>query len=900
MADFLVFVVAGLGSGAIYALGGVGLVLTYRTSGVFNFAHGALASIGAYVFYTLLVSHGWSWEPAAAVATLVIGVMLGLVIEPLARRLRNAQLTVQVTSTVGLLLAIEAALTLIYGTVAVRIVPEFLTKRTASVLGATLPASDLVTLGIAVVVTGALSWWLQRTLSGRATRAVVDDAALLDVSGTNPNAVRRIAWVLGSTLAAGTGVLFAPLLPLDPGQLTLLVVAAFGAAAVGRFVSLPTTLAGGLIIGVLGSLASRYITSPPLRGLSSSVPFLVLFFVICVLPKGRLTVRPVIERRLGSHGMRPGAQAVAGVVAIVLLSTVPDFAGVHLTDWTLALTDTVMFLSLALLVRTSGQVSLCQVTFVAIGAAAFSHLSVGLGLPWFLALVVSGAIAVPIGAILAIPAVRQSGLLLALATFGFGILVEYLFYSQSYMFGSAQQGLREPRPALFGRHGLDDKSFYYLVLVIVVLVALAVVWLSRSRLGRLLRGIGDAPMALETTGTSVTVTRVLVFCFAAFLAAIAGALGGVAQGTVSELNYPPLISLTYLAVIIVIVGREPWNALFAGLASEVVSSYLTNTHTATVLQLVFGVGALLSAILPPVRVKLPAFLVDSSVTGRRRKVRATAVDLAGPPAVATARSGDLEVRNVTVRFGGVTALDGVSLSAPIGRITGLIGPNGAGKTTLFNSCSGLVRPKTGHVAFRGVDVTRAGTGTRGRLGLGRTFQIMQLYFSMTVRENVALGREGRYAGFNPVAHIVTGRRAKNEINSSTEQAIELCGLQGLADSPVAALSTGQQRLVDLARCLAGGYDLLLLDEPSSGLDYAETAELGEAVRRVVAEHGVGVLLVEHDLSLVVSLCQHIYVLDFGRLVMEGTPDEVISSEVVRAVYLGDPGPDPTLDPAAVS
>jgi ABC-type branched-subunit amino acid transport system ATPase component/branched-subunit amino acid ABC-type transport system permease component len=874
----------------VYALGGVGLVLTYRTSGVFNFAHGAMASIGAYVFYTLLVTHGWSWELAALVATVAVGVVLGLLVEPLASRLRNAPLTMQVASTVGLLLAIEASLTLIYGTVIVRNVPEFTMTGTTELFGSKVPEFDLMTLGVAIVVTIILSVWLGRTASGRSTRAVVDDAALLNVSGINPNAVRRIAWIIGSTLAAGSGVLFAPLLPLDPGQLTLLVVAAFGAAAVGRFVSLPTTCAGGLLIGILGSLATRYITSPALGGISQSVPFLVLFLVICVLPRSRFTVRPVIERRIGSEqGMRLPVHAAGGVVVIAALSTVPMWAGIHLTDWTLALCDVIMFLSLALLVRTSGQVSLCQVTFVAIGAAAFSHLSVGLGVPWFVALLLAGAIAVPIGAILAIPAVRQSGLFLALATFGFGILVEYLFYSQSYMFGSTQQGLSEPTPAIFGSHGLGNKGFFYLVLIAVVVCSLGVMWLSRTRLGRLLRGIGDAPMALETTGTSVMVTRVLVFCLAAFLAAVSGALGAVAQGTVSESNYPPLISLTYFAVIIVVVGREPWNALLAALPLDVIPSYWSGSHVTTVLQLIFGLAALAIGVLPQPRVKLPEVLVARSARRRPDPAPRSA------PAAAAARAGSLEVNGLTVRFGGVTALDKVSITAPIGRITGLIGPNGAGKTTLFNSCSGLVRPKIGRVVFRGTDVTSAGTGVRGRHGLGRTFQIMQLYSSMSVRENVAMGREGRYAGYNPLSHMITSRRMRAEIDARTEEAIDVCGLRELADTPVASLSTGQQRLVDLARCLAGGYDLLLLDEPSSGLDHHETAELGDAVRRVVAEHGVGVLLVEHDLSLVIGLCEHIYVLDFGRLVMEGTPDEVISSEVVRAVYLGDSGLVPTLD-----
>ena len=895
MSTFLVFVVAGLGAGAVYALAGVGLVLTYRTSGVFNFAYGALAGIAAYLFYTLFVTHGWPWEAAAAVSTLGVGFVMGLLLHPLARRLRDAPLTLQVAGTVGLLLAIEAALQLIYGTEVPRNVPQFLSKSTATFLGGTVPVSDLITLAVAVVATLVLTWWLRSTSSGRATRAVVDDAALLDLSGINPNSVRRIAWIVGVSLAAGSGVLFAPLLPLDPGQLTLLVVAAFGAVAVGRFVSLPWTCAGGLLIGILASLASRYLATPALAGLSSAVPFLVLFVVVCVLPRGRSLVRPVIERRIGSDQAMPlPVHAAAGIVAVAALATVPTFAGAHLIGWTLGLTDVIVFLSLALLVRTSGQISLSQVTFVAIGAAALSHFSAGLGLPWLAALLLAGVIAMPVGAILAIPAVRQSGLFLALATFGFGILVEYVFYPQSYMFGLTGAGITVPRPGLFG----SDKGYYYLVLVFVVLASAAVMWLSRSRLGRLLRGIGDAPLALETTGTSVTVTRVLVFCLAAFLAAVAGGLNGAAQGTISGLNYSPLLSLTYFAVIIVVVGREPWNALLAALPLDVIPSYLTSSQTATVLQLIFGISALLISALPPPRTRIRIPLL-----GRRAhaasKVPAQAGRVEPPHGLrpAKTRPGELRVKDVTVTFGGVTALKDVSISAPIGKVTGLIGPNGAGKTTMLTVCSGLIRSRAGKVLFRGVDMTSAVPSARARGGLGRTFQHMQLFSSMTVRQNVALGREGRYANLNPLAHLVTRRAAREEIATATEDALETCGLTGLADSPVGALSTGQQRLVDLARCLAGGYDLLLLDEPSSGLDAAETAELGEVVRRVVAGRGVGVLLVEHDLSLVVGLSDHIYVLDFGRLVAEGPPAEVVSSEIVRAVYLGDADVVPPLDAA---
>jgi ABC-type branched-subunit amino acid transport system ATPase component len=241
---------------------------------------------------------------------------------------------------------------------------------------------------------------------------------------------------------------------------------------------------------------------------------------------------------------------------------------------------------------------------------------------------------------------------------------------------------------------------------------------------------------------------------------------------------------------------------------------------------------------------------------------------------------------VTVRYGGHVALRDVSVSAPVGRITGLIGPNGAGKTTLFNVTSGLVRPAAGSFRLHGSDVSRLDPAERARKGIGRTFQKIELFDSLTVRENVSLGREAAEAGKRPWRHLAGGRGTRHGLEQATEEAMNLAGIADLAGRPAAALSTGQQRLVELARCLAGRFDVLLLDEPSSGLDRAETARFGEILTHVVSARGVGILLVEHDMALVMSVCAYVHVLDFGTQIFEGTAAEVASSDVVRAAYLG--------------
>ncbi|MBA3745170.1 ABC transporter ATP-binding protein [Sporichthya sp.] len=246
----------------------------------------------------------------------------------------------------------------------------------------------------------------------------------------------------------------------------------------------------------------------------------------------------------------------------------------------------------------------------------------------------------------------------------------------------------------------------------------------------------------------------------------------------------------------------------------------------------------------------------------------------------------LHVDEITVKYGGVTAVSGQTLTAPRGRITGLIGPNGAGKTTTFNAISGIVRPASGQVFLFGEDVTHSAVQARARKGLGRTFQRMELFDTLTVAENVVMGKEAAVAGRRPLAHLRISPANKRLARASAADAMELCGITSLARRRPAELSTGQRRLVELARTVAGQFRVLLLDEPSSGLDKRETERFGEILTTLVRDQGVGILIVEHDMALVMSTCDHIHVLDFGRPIFEGSPREVANSALVRSAYLG--------------
>jgi ABC-type branched-subunit amino acid transport system ATPase component/branched-subunit amino acid ABC-type transport system permease component len=903
----------------VYGLAGTGLVLQYKTSGIFNFAYGALATVSVFVFYWLHVQNGWPWPLTAFVCVFVLGPVMGILLELLARRLATVDHTLQIASTVGLVLWVVALGGIWLGDVSESF-PPFLPTSTVEIGGVNVQWQQIIVAIIALVSAATLYLFLRSTRLGTAMRGVVDDPELLSVMGESPVRVRRWAWIIGSSFAALSGLLIAPSLPVQALILTLLVVQAFGAAAIGYFSNLPLTYVGGLLIGIAGALATKFVVDVPwLIGLPSGLPFIVLFVALLVTPRSKLAPRRFITPRTipPSWHAPTRMRVLAGALFVGILCLVPSWVGTDLTVYSSALVLVILVLSLGLLTRLSRQVSLCQYAFAAIGASSMAHFTTDHGVPWLLALLLAGLVAVPVGAIIAIPAIRLSGVFLALATLGFGILLEQMIYTQDFMFGPTSEGIKAARPSfdVGPFHAGTDTGIYFVILAVVVVIAVGVAVLSATRLGKLLRAMGDSPLALETTGLNVNVTRVIVFCISAFIAAISGALTASLYTFAIGSNFPSFSSLTLVALVVVIVIGEPWYAFIASAVIVLVPLYVTWGNIGSYITVLFGIGAVL---MPAFRDKIPSFPVSLRRVidrlGGRRPVGEVVPPGTPPPlpvaeAIPTmslqssgpAITGGLEVQHLTVRYGGAVAVDDASLHARCGAITGLIGPNGAGKTSTFNACSGLLKPTSGRIRLHDHDVTRSSPAARARRGLGRTFQRVQLFESLSVRTNIELARECAVAGANPVRQIVPRRHDARTVSDATLEAIELTGIEGFVDSPVKSLSTGQRRLVELARVLTGPFDMILLDEPSSGLDQAETEQFGAILRHVVAVRGLGILLVEHDMALVQQVCDRVYVLDFGRMLFEGTASEMIGSDIVRAAYLGSEGveaaaPDAELSP----
>ena len=601
MKQFIPFLVIGIVSGSLYGLAGLGLALTYRTSGIFNFAHGALAAAAAYLFYTLHFNAGWPWPLAALVAVAGFGPLSGIILERLARRLVNARTATIMVATIGLLLFIQGFLFWRYGA-AQRTFPEFLPESTAmTISGVAVSWAAVIKVIVGVVSFAALFAFLRGSRLGVAMRGVVANPDLLSLAGTSPARVRVASWIIGCSFAALTGILLAPTLTLNAALLSALVVQAFGAVAIGRFKSLPFTYIGGVAVGVLAAIATKELGSNrSWSGIPAVVPFLVLIVVMLVTPARHLPRGAGRSEGEAAGGWRPPPRITAAGVLLgaVGLVAVPELVGTRLPVYSTALVFVILFLSLSLLTRISGQISLAHAAFAGVGGATFSHLTLDSGYPWLPSLIGAGLITGLVGVVLALPSMRLSGLYLALATYGFSILMETVIFQSWLLFGDRVNGLSARRPQFGPIHSNSSTDYYYVILAFVAVVCLALVMLRRSRLGRFLRAMADSPIALSTMGLGLNITRVIVFASSAFFAGIAGALFITQVGQVSPATFTSYSSLLYLGALTVAGAVSGFivSAFIAAALLVVMPAYMTSV-TLEVQSMLFGGATVMAALV---------------------------------------------------------------------------------------------------------------------------------------------------------------------------------------------------------------------------------------------------------------------------------------------------------------
>jgi branched-chain amino acid transport system permease protein len=581
-----------------------------------------------------------------------------------------------------------------------------------------------------------------------------------------------------------------------------------------------------------------------------------------------------------------------------------------------------------------GQVNLGQAAFVGIGAytagiVASQH---GGGLP--LSLFLAGGVATAIGAILALPALRLEGPQFALATLSFTALTT-TFLNEMEGLTMGAQGLSLRRPALLG-HALSARDFFWLCLV-----ALAVVWVAMRNLlssqwGRAFEALRDSPIATDAMGVGAYRHKVAAFAFGSGLGGLAGGLYAFNFQYLQPQVF--VYDLTVLLLLGVVLGgrKSLWGAVVGATLVTLLPNLLSSrpifrafAFAGFAVALAAGVRGLLARTARPFQALAPiaatgvlvagSFLVQNTEDWRRAifalmlfsvvvglpeglmgfatQALARILKIAPPPLpppapldeVLPARAPDgaplLALRGLRRHFGGVKAVDGVDLTVRAGTIHGLIGPNGSGKSTLVNVLSGLYAPSSGEMALGGAPLPRGSLLRAAQAGIARTFQNLQLFVGMSTLDNVMVALRGARPQWLPLVLLGLARKDEREAQARALALLELVGLAGSARTPVKDLTYGAQRFLEIARALARSPELLVLDEPAAGLAAPDVAKQKEIIRRVQGR-GITIVLIEHHMDVVTELCDTVTVLDGGKVIAEGPPDDVKRDPAVVAAYLG--------------
>lgn len=872
---------AGLSVGAAAALTGVGLIVTYRATGVLNFAHGAIAMVCAYVLRQCVAGWGWPLWPAAVLTLVVVAPGIGVVLERFVFRplsVLGGDPAQTLVASIGVFVLLVGGAALVWGQGARDDAPDL------------VPVDPWGQLTVALVLAAAVGAVTRWTRFGRELRAVVDDRGLAVLGGVDADRVAAAGWAFGSFTAGLTGVLLAPYVRLDPYGLPLLVMEVVAVAVAARMRSLPVAVGVALAVGVAQSQLTRLHpegwAAPLVQAVGANLFVVALLVAALVLPG--VGARDALPRAVTARVPEPPG---AWLVAVVLFLLPLGLAGSDLHTAVQVPALGVVLLSLVVVTGRGGQISLGQAAYAGLGALFTALLAAGRfpGLPpvpELPALALSVLLVAPLGLLTGWPAIHRRGLALALATFAVGVGVSRFVFAQPYI----TAGLPLGRPAGFE----GDRAYYVLELAVLSAALLATRLLRRGRTGRALAALRDHEAGASAAGVRVPSLKLLAFVAGAALAALGGGLLGMGLRAFDPGAYDPVRGLLWFAAVVVLGADSTLGALAAAaLLVGLDAGARGGVAAATI-----GILAVLLGRLPEgpyealrtagthLRPRYGVHLTPLGLTLRARLAAAADGDgpRKGPPApdneTRTGGAGGnpnaakgrvpthtparntapiLTTHHLHAGYADFTALAEVDLTLHPGQLTAVVGPNGAGKSTLFHCLAGTLRPTHGRILYQGRDITHTPPHTRTRLGIARTFQQLAVFPTLTVTDNVRVGAE---------------QTPTQDPTAAAERTLRLLRLDGLRTRPAAALPTGTLRRVELARALAGTPRVLLLDEPAAGLDAAEVAALARLLRALAAD-GTALLVVEHDLDLVAGLADVVHVMAAGRIVASGPPAQVL-------------------------
>lgn len=923
MSAFGNILIGGVITGAIYALLAVGYSLVFSVSGALNLAQGAFVALGALVMYTFTHNAGLPL-PVAFIASLAvvcaaIGIIEWTVIRPAVTRISHTNLLMMMG---GLLTAFEGAAFLIWGSNPISI-DQFSGSKPITVGGLSIPTQAFWVVGAMLAAVALLSWVLMRTRLGRGLRATSENITAARLMGVPVDRMILLSFVAAAALGVIGGAVLAPLTSLDYSSMASYTNEGLIAVSLGGLGSVYGSVAGGLVLGIAEALVSGYVSSL----FSTTISLIILIAVIFLRPQGLLgrsrgRRMDVADRAAGRIYAPPklprpvllGGAAVIVVVMALLPDIVPsgDLRAVNITG-IFCLT----IIGLDLLTGIAGQVSLGQAGFMAIGGYMTAILTTHYQVPTLLALLAGCGGSVLVAVVLGLICGRLRGMYLAIITLAFGILVEGLANGLNITGGPS--GIGGIPPLTVGRFQFDtDKSFFYLIWIIVGVALVLTANLVRSNRGRILRAMHGDQVGARSLGLHVTRAKIAVFAISACMASIAGSLYADYFRYLSPDQVGSAESLQLITMLVI----GGMGTLFGPLIGVALLTYLPIAFQPLANYSTLVTGVLLIAFLRYLPAGLWGGVLEVTTRGLNRwtpfgrpGAAKAPPGAAGPPAepatvppsrdraaaepVAAARAAAatagaepaappaLRVTGLSKSFGGVAAVSDVSFEVPAGSLTALIGPNGAGKSTLFNLITNLYQPDSGEVQLHSRPLHRLAPDRITSLGLFRTFQTARVFPQLSVLDNVLVGayRLGRAGYLAQSLRLPRSLREERALAARARRLLEVIGLAERAEERAAVLPLAAQKYLELARSLMSEPSVVLYDEPGAGMNDAETEELG-TILRAIRDTGHTVLVVEHNMSLVMGVSDHIVVMDAGRVIAAGPPQTVRSDPQVIRAYFG--------------
>ncbi len=919
----------GVVNGMVLGLLALGVVLVYRSTRVINLAVGNMGLPATGLMALLVINYDFSYWLALPIA-LMVGIAVGAMIErAVIRRLFEAPRVIVLVATIGIAQLMQAVLASYPDLERTRgqRFPAPLTFIWDDVLGLRITGPKLTILVLVPLLAVGLSWFLNRTVFGQTVQASATNADLARLSGIDPKMVQLFVWTVAGLLATISLLLLSAnrgsiggLSNLGPNTMAR----ALAAAVIAGMVSFPRALAAGVTIGVVQAHVQFVFINQ--GGLIDFLLFVVVAVAVAFQSRGSADEvgsfsfsarrRPIPERLREIWWVRGLSTTALGLllaIALVLpyLVTRPSR---HLL-YASILAFAICALSMTIVTGWAGQLSLGQMAFAGIGAlfaAGFNRgftFGVGIGdrwelfsvtlprVPYLISMLLAAGMAAATAALIGLGALRVKGLLLAVTTFAFAMAAQQYLYRRPMLNGGNSQSIPFRRGSLGPLDLASQRAYYYLCLGILVVLLVVVARLRRSGIGRSIIGVRENEYTAAAYTVSPTRTKLLAFSLAGGIAGLGGALlGGLVQNIpYTERLFQITDSLRLVSIVVIgglgtLMGPVVGALWVVGLPAFWPDNELVPLFTSSI-------GLLILLLY------FPGGLIQITYSARDALLRwaesrlpdAPSKTSTAPPAVVLGggrirpvyQGPALAVRDVSVTFGGLRAVDRVSIVAHPGEVVGLIGANGAGKSTLMNAIGGFT-PAEGIVEILGNDVSGRSASARARVGLGRTFQAARLFPELTVRETVqvALEARGRTHLLSTALFLPSASRSERAMASDASDLIDFLGLGRYADGFVAELSTGTRRIVELAGLLALDAQVLCLDEPTAGVAQRETEAFGPLLKQIQQELHATMIVIEHDMPMIMALSDRVYCLEAGQVIAEGPPDEVRNDPRVVASYLG--------------